>query len=883
MRLQDSRQKPWIWVLCLKLWSRMAGRILGIFVYSMLLFVLSAFVLRAGFFGDIRNFITEPLRYTSNTVAGMLAAPERLVIDMNFRSWNKLEHQREVALAKKRLIVGDADYVPATIRYGDKTVKVKLRLKGDHVDHLQADKWSFRVKVRGESTLLGMKQFSLHHPKTREYLYEWIFHQALKREGLIGLRYEFIKVTANGTNLGVYALEEHFEKRLIEHNERLEGPIIRFSENLMWEEIVQKTLAFQNGPMPRGSGSYLSSDIDAFQTNWWLSEPRNFQQYSNAIHLLESFRRGDRLTGEVFDVRQFAAYLAIVDLMGTEHGARWHNIRFYYNPVTSRLEPIGFDGNVGPITSIVAEKGGKYLSNPNTIPGTRNNFYAMIFRDPVFFEAYVQALARLSQPSYLDELFLDIRDKLEKNLNILYSEFPYYKFSKEVLYQNQQFIKTMLNPVKGLHAYYPGNFLALAPTDRPLSNALELYLGNIQALPLEVLHVSYGEDTEFPTDGRIILPAKIPTNLVDYRRVAFAFPKDFAETDLHLSDLKVHYRVLGTSERRIEHVFPWTYLDDGFFQNDFLRQPSNVGLFEFFAIDESAKNIFITPGKWTVDQSVIIPKGYTLIAREGVHLNLTNSAKMISYSPLEWIGTEDRPIVIESTDSKGQGLLVLNANRTSVLEHVIFRNLSNPSHQGWGVTGAVTFYESPVEISHCEFANSRSEDALNIVRTEFIVRDSRFTFSSFDALDADFTRGQIINSFFAESGNDAIDVSGSIVELEDILIRAAGDKGLSVGENSKLTVSQIDIKDAVISVASKDLSEVSIDTITISDSKIGFAAYQKKPEFGPATIEVKEVEIFSTAIPYLIEKRSRMRVDGTLIKGSQQNVEKNLYEMGTAK
>ena len=54
--------------------------------------------------------------------------------------------------------------------YKAKNHKISLRLKGDHLDHLRGKKWSFRVKVKRGNTLLGMKQFSLHHPKTRNYL-----------------------------------------------------------------------------------------------------------------------------------------------------------------------------------------------------------------------------------------------------------------------------------------------------------------------------------------------------------------------------------------------------------------------------------------------------------------------------------------------------------------------------------------------------------------------------------------------------------------------------------------------------------------------------------------------------------------------------------------
>ena len=38
-------------------------------------------------------------------------------------------------------------------------------------------------------------------------------------------------------------------------------------------------------------------------------------------------------------------FLAIADLWGGWHVLRWHTLRFYGNPVTRKLEPIGFDAN----------------------------------------------------------------------------------------------------------------------------------------------------------------------------------------------------------------------------------------------------------------------------------------------------------------------------------------------------------------------------------------------------------------------------------------------------------------------------------------------------------------------------------------------------------
>ena len=48
----------------------------------------------------------------------------------------------------------------------------------------------------------------------------------------------------------------------------------------------------------------------------------------------------------MFDVVLMGRFLALVDVWGGGH-ALSHNTRFYYNPITARLEPVGFDANIG--------------------------------------------------------------------------------------------------------------------------------------------------------------------------------------------------------------------------------------------------------------------------------------------------------------------------------------------------------------------------------------------------------------------------------------------------------------------------------------------------------------------------------------------------------
>jgi hypothetical protein len=342
-------------------------------------------------------------------------------------------------------------------------------------------------------------------------------------------------------------------------------------------------------------------------------------------------------------------------------------------------------------------------------------------------------------------------------------------------------------------------------------------------------------------------------------------------------DLKINYKIVGTNRMRQETVFPLSYLGDDFVENDFIRQKPNVHEFNFLVLDESTQKIFIKPGIWILDRNLIIPKGFRVIGAEGTQLNLSNSAKILSHSPLQFIGSEEYPIVIQSTDGTGQGIVVMNADQASFLKFVTFNNLANPSQNDWELTGAVTFYESPVHISHSKFIGNRSEDALNIVRSEFSIDKTIFTDIFSDAVDADFSKGKITNSFFLKAGNDAIDASGSVLEIENINLDGIGDKGLSFGEICKISATDIDIKNAYIAIASKDKSETTIRGIHISNSSVGLTVYQKKPEFGPANMRVHTLQMKGVNTPYLLEEQSLLIIDNKAIEAKKKNVYQTLY------
>lgn len=106
------------------------------------LFGAGIYAQRAGFVGQVGDWLrrtgTRPVR---RLVASYPADPPRIMIDIKHKHVQKLADQRQVALERESLVATADDYVPAKIRHEDSVVAVKLRLKGDHSDHLEGEKW----------------------------------------------------------------------------------------------------------------------------------------------------------------------------------------------------------------------------------------------------------------------------------------------------------------------------------------------------------------------------------------------------------------------------------------------------------------------------------------------------------------------------------------------------------------------------------------------------------------------------------------------------------------------------------------------------------------------------------------------------------------------
>jgi len=869
VKVAPPRRSVWLEPLLRRAWARRLGACLAVaaLVGAATLWGLyeGMDLYRTRVAASLDDLLEDVIATRLAIVPNWLAAwwgsdAERIVLDIRHEDFQKLAYQRQIALARGVMVNSGEDFVPARIGQEGQRLRAKVRLKGDWVDHLTGQKWSYRVKIHGDDTLFGMKTFSLQHPGTRRFVYEWAFHAALAREDLIPLRYEFVKLTLNGKDLGVYALEEHFDKRLVESRRRREGPILKFDESLHWDDLL--ATGGKDGYTPTGLRGIRAAAIDTFRAASQHEEPAQWNLLMSAVSLLEAFRAGKLPVAEVFDTRKLATYFALLDLLGAEHAAIWINLRFYYDPIASRLEPIGFDGNAGaPLKNV--------LGSREMIEEDEGGFRALLFADPAFFAEYVAQLERISAEGYLEALLAELAPGIERNLRILHEDYPWLRFDTKIFEANRRTIRSVLEPAKGLHAYL----------ERGGPEGLELEIANLGPFPIEVLRARSGNAVAEPSRATT-LAATAPPQRVSWETIPFALRDGAQWSEVIPENLAVEYRVLGSARIREAAVFPRPR-QGALAAGKLLRGPASFRDFAFVEVDEAERVVRIPPGSWRIDRDLVIPEGYRVRCAAGTHLDLVRSAVILSRSPLELRGAAGDPVVIESSDGTGQGLVVIDAGARSTLEHVVFRGLHNPAREGWQLTGAVTFYRSPVSISHAEFAANTSEDAINLVRSPFEVADSLFHDTTSDAFDVDFSEGTIRRSVFRDLGNDAIDVSGSRVNVSSVRIERAGDKGISAGEGSDLSIYDVDVQVASIGVASKDRSHVVADGLRVSDAKVGFAVYLKKSEFGPASMELRDARLEGTATPYLVEEGSQLVFGGRPVAPNANAVYAKLYGAGS--
>lgn len=155
------------------------------------------------------------------------------------------------------------------------------------------------------------------------------------------------------------------------------------------------------------------------------------------------------------------------------------------------------------------------------------------------------------------------------------------------------------------------------------------------------------------------------------------------------------------------------------------------------------------------------------------------------------------------------------------------------------LTGCLTFKNITIKEIYIKLSNAFCEDAVNFINSIGTIDYLEIINSSFDGLDIDFSEIIVSNIKVTSAKNDCIDLSyGNYVFLEVYLLDC-GDKGISIGEKSNSQINFANIGKSNIAIAVKDSSYAEISNLNSYDNLICLQIFQKKQEFGPSKVLLK--------------------------------------------
>ena len=363
---------------------------------------------------------------------------ENVTLKINQRNLYNLELQRKNKL--EGLSEKVKKFSRASLNYNQSDFNIKLRVKGDRSLHwYNKDQTSYRIDLRGDDRIWGLEEFSVQKPITRNYIYEYIFHKFLETNKLIALKYFFINLSLNDTNQGIYAVEEGFSKELIERNKKRNGPIFGVEE--------------------LNSINYPKIEYDLYSKNYWQSNHPGL--IKNAYIKLNEVKSKKKSIDKIFDLEKWATYFAIIDLTGNFHGSIPRSVKLYYNPVTAKFEPIGFDGHYNSNlfqNFLILD----FLDVENKNCGyicPEREWYLRFLKNDEFKDIYLQKLKEISSQksiqdfykvnlesiNFYNDQFLSEESKKDK---VFYKGLGLYIFDQNYLFDRSNYIQNRIIDVE---------------------------------------------------------------------------------------------------------------------------------------------------------------------------------------------------------------------------------------------------------------------------------------------------------------------------------------------------------------------------------------------------------------------------------------------------
>ena len=239
--------------------------------------------------------------------------------------------------------------------------KSRVRLSGDLKDHIQIIDGNFFTSLDvklDEGNINGIVDFKLLIPETRkDPNYEILFTKFLSEIDILAPRTFLLDVKVNNLEKKML-FQEKIKKEMLEHNKRVEGPLLEGSERYMFTFLENNNPFFNAG---------INNQVARITNSNWANKSENHFQISNKAltelnkvylkwidemilgpinishyNLNENILSNNNNTGS----KKLGIFSSLMYAVGARHGMSPHNRKFHWNSLGEYFEPIYYDGDI---------------------------------------------------------------------------------------------------------------------------------------------------------------------------------------------------------------------------------------------------------------------------------------------------------------------------------------------------------------------------------------------------------------------------------------------------------------------------------------------------------------------------------------------------------
>ena len=832
--------------------------------------------------------------------------PKQIFLTEIKRFKNKiLDYRYQSSLPKINIFIGEQssrkllnnlpastkNWATAYIKYPAKNIdfqEIRLRYRGDNPINWINEKKELRIKTRRNELIEGYRYFDYKIFKAAKYLPYFISEQM----GLINQKYKLVEIYINGESRGLFIEQEKIDESFLRKNKLMPTNIYK-GENHATEFFIGLNRNLFNNPNMWSKIAIFNQEND-----------NSTEDLARFLKLLRSNKYySDPTISNYIDVEYFSKFDAFLTITKNFHHDYFHNMRLILDPWKGKVTQLIADPTMSSGENFELD----FSSNDLATHLNKNTKY--------IHEKYKWIYYYLTQKDIVEGVKLHA-EKIKKNLSIVQKKEPYFiraqnhnqDIEKHILMlekNKKNFLEILnSNPKSSWNKHFE-NFDISVNDFTPLHD-LKIKFENGKSPEWVGIDLNY-DNTISKKEPKFFVnqnlnEVKLPIVLYSNR-----FKKNnFSSTTIHNYEINrantyfkfiTNNKSLPTSIESKNFFNKKTFLIEEKKDNDAVK--SNISNSIIFLESNKSKSKIFLNGDINVNENLIFNDEVEL--EPGTNFIIKPDKHIIFKKKVTANGTKEKPIIFKRFDNQKKpwgSLAVLGKNtQGSLFNNVIVTGGSGGKFNQYKFTSMFSIHGvKNFTVKNSKFlSNKNFDDSIHIIYSSNIVlRDVEIKNAYGDALDVDVSNNIILkNVFIKDSNNDGVDFMESEASIENLKVINSKDKGISIGENSDISIKNTIVMNNKIGAAIKDNSKAKFYRVKFSDNEVQLASYAKNWRYGrggkaqvfDSIIEAAENKFVTTMDPEdFLKKKDKNLVQNSTIKlmnteiiGKKKIIGKNVF------